>query len=124
MSFYTIMEESFEALGIEKSSDPSLQVKEVDPELFDVIPGSRFVNKFDKYLTAIESQVLRAATPALSLLSELQAARNNQKTAVDVNKLITLAEASVCALGQAGVPERSWKIRKRQKMSFTKLQMS
>ena len=97
------LEESFETLGIEKSSDPCLQVKELDPELLDVIPGSHFVNKSVKSLTAIESRVLRAATPALSLWSELQAARNDQKTAVDVNKLITLAEASVCALGQASV---------------------
>ena len=97
------LEGSFETLGIEKSSDPSLQVKELDPELLDVIPGSHFVNKSDKSLTAIESRVLRAATPALSLWSKLQAARNDQKTAVDVNKLITLAEASVCALGQASV---------------------
>ena len=74
------MEESFEALGIEKSSDPCFHVKELDPELLEVIPGSHFVNKTDKSLTAIESQVLRAATPTLSLWSELQAARNNQKT--------------------------------------------
>ena len=56
-----------------------------------------------KAVTPDDSRVLRAATPALSLWSELQAARNDQKTAVDVNKLITLAEASVCALGQASV---------------------
>ena len=67
------------------------------------IPGGHIVSKTDKSLTAIESRVLRAAAPALSLWSELQAARNKDKIAVDVNKLITSAEASACALGQAGV---------------------
>ena len=68
------MEDSFEVLGIKKSSEPCLQVKELDPELLGVIPGGNFVNKTDKSLTAIESRLLRAATPALSLWSEIQAA--------------------------------------------------
>ena len=31
------MEDSFEVLGIKKSSDPCLQVKELDPELLDSV---------------------------------------------------------------------------------------
>ena len=46
---------------------------------------------------------MRAATPALTLWGELQAAREGNSDSVDVNKLITLAEAAVCCIGQACV---------------------
>ena len=97
------MEDSFEALGLEKSSDPFLQVKELDSELLDAIPGASYLSKADKSLTAIEGRVLRAATPALSLWGELQSCRNNKKDKADINRLITLAEAVVCGIGQASV---------------------
>ena len=95
------MEDSFEALGLKKSSDPFLQVKELDSELLDAIPGASYLSKADKSLTAIEGRVLRAATPALSLWGELQSCRNSKKGKADVNRLITLAEAVVCGIGQA-----------------------
>ena len=97
------IEDSFTALGMEKSSSSLLQVRNLDPDLLDILPGASFVAKADKSFTAVEGRVLRAATPALTLWGELQAAREGNSDSVDVNKLITLAEAAVCCIGQASV---------------------
>ena len=97
------IEDSFTALGMEKSSSSLLQVRNLDPDLLDILPGASFVAKADKSFTAVEGRVLRAATLALTLWEELQAAREGNSDSVDVNKLITLAEAAVCCIGQASV---------------------
>ena len=97
------LEDSFDALEIEKSSDPLLKVKELDLELIDVLPGlgGSYLAKSDKAFTAVEARVLRAANPAL--LSVLQEARSKKSKKVDLSQLITLAEVSVCLIGQASV---------------------
>ena len=95
--------DSFTALGMEKSGSSLLQVKNLDPDLLDILPGASFVAKADKSFTAVEERVLRAATPALTLWRELQTACEGNSDSVNVNKLITLAEAAVCCIGQASV---------------------
>ena len=46
------IEDSFTALGMEKSSSSLLQVKNLDPDLLDILPGASFVAKADKSFTS------------------------------------------------------------------------
>ena len=44
------IEDSFTALGMEKSSSSLLQVNNLDPDLLDILPGASFVAKADQVL--------------------------------------------------------------------------
>ena len=97
--------DSFDALGIEKSSNPLLKVKELDLELIDAVPGGSYLAKSGKAFTAVEVRVIKAANPAPApaLWGASQEARSKKSQKVDLSQLIPLAEASVCSIGQASV---------------------
>ena len=97
------LDESLEKIGVEVPNDPRLTPKELDQNLLDAMPFNpkKFVVRSDNTLKKIEYRLLRATGPSLILWNKLKDARDAKKFKVDISELITLAEASVCTIGQA-----------------------
>ena len=97
------LDESLEKIGVEVPNDPRLTSKELDQNLLDALPFNtkKFVVRSDNTLRRVEYRLLRATGPSLTLWNKLKDARDAKKSRVDISELITLAEASVCTIGQA-----------------------
>ena len=115
------LDESLEKIGVEVPNDPRLTSKGLDQNLLDTLPFNtkKFVVRSDNTLKRIEYRLLRATGPSLTLWNKLKDARDAKKSKVNISKLITLVEVSVCTIGQA---ELELKFQRRLQMATKFLQ--